>query len=150
MNICPRPGGGLTHAKIRHHTPYGAVESAWKIEDGRFDLNVLIPPNTTAFISLPGDNPDPIEVGSGSWHWSVPYHDPDAQGCFTVDNLIGDITYDPSARAALMGVLQQVEAPGFLMGMLLSERNLPLREALLMLSNHEDAIQLMDKAFASL
>lgn len=150
MNICPRPGGGLTHAKIRHHTPYGAVESAWKIEGGRFNLNVLIPPNTTAFISLPGDNPDPIEVGSGSWHWSIPYHDPDAQGYFTVDNLIGDITYDPSARAALMDVLQQVEAPGFLMGMLLSERNLPLREALLMLSNYEDAIQLMDKAFANL
>lgn len=150
MNICPRPGGGLTHAKIRHHTSYGAVEAAWKIEDGRFDLNVLIPPNTTAVISLPGKNSDSIKVGSGSWHWSVPYHDPDAQGCFTVDNLIGDITYDPSARAALMDVLQQVEAPGFLMGMLLSERNLPLREALLMLSNYEDAIQLMDKAFANL
>jgi len=43
MEIRPRPGGGLTHAHARHITPYGLAESSWKIENGKFDLNVTIP-----------------------------------------------------------------------------------------------------------
>jgi alpha-L-rhamnosidase len=150
MSIRPRPGGGLTHAKVRHLTPYGIAESAWKIEDGMFDLNVLVPPNTTAFVTLPGGDTTPIEAGSGSWHWSVPYQDPDDRGPNTVDDLICDITYDPAARKVLMDVLQQVGAPGFLMRMLSNERNIPLREALFTLSNHEEAVELMNEAFANL
>jgi alpha-L-rhamnosidase len=150
IRIRPRPGGGLTHAKVRHLIPYGMAESAWKIEDGMFDLNVLVPPNTTAFVNLPGGDTSPIEVGSGSWHWSVPYQDPDARGPYTTDDLIGDITYDPAARDVLMDVLQQVGASDFLMRTLLSERNTPLREALFMLSNHEEAAKLMNEAFAKL
>lgn len=150
IDIRPWPGGGLTHAKVRHTTPYGLVESAWKIEDGMFDLNVLIPPNTTAVITLPCGNLDSIEVGSGSWYWSIPYQDLDVHGPFTVDDLIGDITYDPAARDVLMDVLQKVGAPGFLVGILLNERNVPLREALLMLSNHEEAMILVNEAFANL
>lgn len=150
IDIRPRPGGGLTHAKVRHITPYGLAESAWKIEDGMFDLNVLIPPNTTALITLPCGNSDPIEVGSGSWHWSGPYQDPDARGPYTVDDLIGDITYNPAARDVLMDVLQKVGTPGFLIGILLNERNIPLREALFMLSNHEEATILVNEAFANL
>ncbi len=49
-----------------------------------------------------------------------------------------------------MEVLQQVGAPDFLMGMLLGERNMPLREALLMLSNYEEVIKLMNDAFANM
>jgi alpha-L-rhamnosidase len=150
MSIRPRPGGGLTHAKVRHLTPYGMVESAWKIEDGIFDLSVLIPPNTTALVTLPGGDTPPIEVGSGSWHWSVPYQDPDMRGPYTIDDLIGDIAYDPAAREVLMDVLRELGAPDFLTGMLLNERNIPLREALFMLSTHEDAAKLMNEAFASL
>ncbi|MCA9960840.1 MAG: hypothetical protein KC443_17490, partial [Anaerolineales bacterium] len=150
MHIAPRPGGGLTHAKVRHLTPYGMVECAWKIEEGLFDLSVLIPPNATAFITLPGGDLDAIEVGSGSWHWSIPYQDPDTREQYTVDDLIGDITYDAEARDVLMNVLKQIEAPSFLMGMLLNERNISLREALLMLANHEEAVSLMNEAFANL
>ncbi len=150
MSIAPRPGGGLTHAKVRHLTPYGMVESTWKIEDRMFNLSVLVPPNTTAFVTLPDGDLDPIEVGSGSWHWSIPYQDLDARGHFTVDDLIGDITYDAETRDVLMNVLKQIGAPSFLMGMLLNERNIPLREALLMLPNHEEAVSLMNEAFANL
>ncbi|MCO5188318.1 MAG: glycoside hydrolase family 78 protein [Anaerolineae bacterium] len=146
MRIRPRPGGGLTHAKVRHLTPYGMAECAWKIEDRMFDLNVRIPSNTTAFVTLPGGDTNPVEVGSGFWHWSVPHKDPDERGPYTVDDLIGDITYDPRARDVLMDVLQQVKAPRFLMGILLDERNIPLREALFMLADYEETVKLMNEA----
>jgi hypothetical protein len=89
-------------------------------------------------------------VGSGSWCWSVPYQDPDVRGPYTIDDLIGDIAYDPAAREVLMDVLRELGASDFLMGMLLNERNIPLREALFMLSTHEDAATLMNEAFADL
>lgn len=150
MSIHPRPGGGLTCATVQHLTPYGLAKSAWKIENGQFFLDVTIPPNTTATITLPESNRNTFEVGSGSWNWVIPYQDPDRRNPYTVDDLIGDITYDPKARNVVMEVLQQVGAPDFLMGMLLGERNMPLREALLMLSNYEEAIKLMNDAFANM
>ncbi|MEP6894457.1 MAG: glycoside hydrolase family 78 protein, partial [Chloroflexota bacterium] len=103
MEIHPRPGGGLTHAQARHLTPYGLAESSWKIENGMFDLNVIIPSNTTALVTLP--NGEKHEVGSGIWNWSVPYQDPDARGPFTVDDLTGDIMSDKQASDAIMDVL---------------------------------------------
>jgi hypothetical protein len=40
------------HASARHLTPYGLAECAWKIEHGTITLDVIIPPNTTALVSL--------------------------------------------------------------------------------------------------
>jgi alpha-L-rhamnosidase len=78
MEIRPRPGGGLKHCRTTHLTPYGLAECTWKIDGGNIDLEIVIPPNTTALVTLPGSDTPPIEVGSGSWHWLAPYQDPDA------------------------------------------------------------------------
>lgn len=148
MEIHPRPGGGLTHAQARHLTPYGMAESAWKIADGKFDLDVTIPPNTDAQVILP--NGEQINVGSGKWHWLVPYQDPDARGPFTVDDLAGDIMSSPAASAAIMDVLVRAEAPAFLRAVIFGERNVPLRQSLHMLPNYDDAVKMMNDALASL
>jgi len=150
LKISPRPGGGLTHARARHLTPYGMAECDWKIKDGNLSLDVVIPPNTSAFVKLPGSDAVPVEVGSGTWHWDVPYQDPDARGPFTVDDLIGDIAYHQAARDAIMDILDQVGAPPFLMRMLLSERNAPLRGVLQALPNSEIAVKLINDALANL
>jgi alpha-L-rhamnosidase len=65
--VRPRPGGGLTQARARVITPYGPVESAWRIEDERFSLDVEFPPNTTAKVWLPAR--EPLDVGSGRHAW---------------------------------------------------------------------------------
>ena len=51
--IRPRPGGGLTHARGEFHSVRGRISSSWKIEDGLFSLEVLIPPNTSATVHVP-------------------------------------------------------------------------------------------------
>ena len=51
--IRPRPGGGLIYARGEYDAVRGRISSSWKIEDGRFSLEVLIPPNTTATVHLP-------------------------------------------------------------------------------------------------
>lgn len=71
--IRPYPGGGLTYAHTRHLTPYGLVECYWEIKAGQFDLRVVVPPNTSVQVTLPGNESTSIEVGSGTWQWSVPF-----------------------------------------------------------------------------
>ncbi len=49
----PQPGGDLTCAAARLETPYGELISDWKLENGRFSWEVVVPPNTTATAILP-------------------------------------------------------------------------------------------------
>ena len=52
--VQPRPGGSITSASASHQTPYGRASSAWTRANGRFELTVDVPPNTTATVRLPG------------------------------------------------------------------------------------------------
>lgn len=71
--IAPRPGGGLTHADVRHHTPYGLAACAWRIADGMLEMTVTVPPNTSAQVLLPGRDGAPVNVGAGTHSWAYPY-----------------------------------------------------------------------------
>ena len=51
--IRPHPGGNLTHASGVYDSVRGRISSSWKIEDDRFVLETLIPPNTTATVHVP-------------------------------------------------------------------------------------------------
>jgi alpha-L-rhamnosidase len=50
--IRPRPGGNLTHARAEYDSVRGKISSSWKIDDGRFILEALVPPNTTATVHV--------------------------------------------------------------------------------------------------
>ena len=51
--VQPQPGGGFTSVKASHETMYGPASSAWTLNDGRFELTVEVPPNTSATVILP-------------------------------------------------------------------------------------------------
>jgi alpha-L-rhamnosidase len=51
--IRPYPAGDLTFVKASHRTPYGTIASSWKRGGGSFNLDVTIPPNTTATVWIP-------------------------------------------------------------------------------------------------
>ncbi|WP_448628346.1 family 78 glycoside hydrolase catalytic domain [Geodermatophilus sp. URMC 64] len=53
FRVRPRPGGGLTSAEAAHESPYGRIESAWRLDGGRFSLRVAVPAGTTAEVVLP-------------------------------------------------------------------------------------------------
>jgi alpha-L-rhamnosidase len=76
LYIRPLPGG-LAHARAKLRTPYGIVECGWRIEGERIEINVIIPPNATARVNLPGSDLPVTEVGSGVWHWEYEYQSPE-------------------------------------------------------------------------
>ena len=59
----PQPGGEMTHAAARLQTPYGKLVSDWRIEDGRFYWQVVVPPNTTATAHLPNGETKELQAG---------------------------------------------------------------------------------------
>lgn len=53
IQIKPTPGVNLTHASGHYDSPAGRIASDWRLEGDAFSLNVTIPPNTKAEVSLP-------------------------------------------------------------------------------------------------
>jgi len=54
IRIAPQPRTPLDSASASLETPYGAVTSAWNIQNNTLELNTTVPPNTTAQILIPG------------------------------------------------------------------------------------------------
>jgi alpha-L-rhamnosidase len=53
FRVRPRPGGGVTSAAAAHESPYGRIEVRWSLHGDAFDLDVTVPPGTTAETTLP-------------------------------------------------------------------------------------------------
>ncbi|WP_049575176.1 glycoside hydrolase family 78 protein [Nonomuraea sp. SBT364] len=70
--VRPRPGGGLTRARARHLTPRGPAEVSWRRSGDRLTVDVLVPPNTTATIDLPGREPFEAVAGHHTFHCPFP------------------------------------------------------------------------------
>lgn len=113
LEIRPKPGGGLTYARARHTTPYGMAECGWTIDAGQFKLRIVVPPNSTARVTLPGDDAALIEVGSGIHHWSVAYQPPARpKQALSMESPIRDVIADPEAWAEVLAVILRHE-PAF-------------------------------------
>ncbi len=59
--IKPRLVGDLTFARGSYRSPQGLIRSEWTLDDGRFELTVEIPPNTSAEVWVPGVDERPPE-----------------------------------------------------------------------------------------
>ncbi|HZE95065.1 MAG TPA: family 78 glycoside hydrolase catalytic domain [Gemmatimonadales bacterium] len=61
--IAPRPGAGLTSASASLETAYGTLQSAWRVEGQRFALEVTVPANTFAEVTLWDARLDAVREG---------------------------------------------------------------------------------------
>ena len=130
LEFRPHPGGGLTYARASHLTPYGLAECRWKQTDGQMDLDVVVPPNTSANVVLPWDTENPFEIGSGAWRWSGSYTDPDFRSGFTLEDTVGDVMSDRMMGSAILKIFEGVEGADFLLAILQNEHTLTLHQVL--------------------
>lgn len=61
--IAPLAGYGLTYAKGSVVTPYGELKSEWKIENGRFEIEAVIPMNTRCELLMPSGKRHILQSG---------------------------------------------------------------------------------------
>jgi alpha-L-rhamnosidase len=108
LDIRPHPGDDISHARARHRTPYGLAECAWRIEDGQITVEVVVPANTTARVTLPAREEEPVEVGSGTHHWSYPYTEHTAgRRSLSIQSTIGEIIEDRDAWTSVVTTLRE-------------------------------------------
>ncbi len=72
LRFSPIPGRGVTSANCSLRTPYGRAACEWSYEDGRMDLEIEVPPNTSAVVRRPGLDEEERLVLSGRHRWSYP------------------------------------------------------------------------------
>lgn len=71
-------------------------------------VEIALPLNFSASVSLAGHNSDPIEVGSGRHHWSYPYQLPEVTyPPPTLDSTLGELIDNPEAYALVPSIVTQ-------------------------------------------
>lgn len=56
FRVRPVPGGNVTSAKVSFDGPYGKVACEWEVSEGdKFKMNVTVPPNSYAVVTLPSE-----------------------------------------------------------------------------------------------
>lgn len=70
--IAPQPHVRLTQATGSLDSPYGRISTDWAWRQGRFDLSVAIPPNTTAEVRLPEGTRHEISAGDHDFEADLP------------------------------------------------------------------------------
>ena len=55
--IRPNPVGDVAWVKAAYECPHGRIVSNWKLDDGKFTLDVAIPTDTTAIVHVPTTDP---------------------------------------------------------------------------------------------
>ncbi len=66
--IRPLVGPQLDSARAELETPYGKAVSAWKKSAGKVQLEIVVPPNTTATVIFPDGRPSKT-VEAGTWRF---------------------------------------------------------------------------------
>lgn len=66
VSISPVIRDGLSWANTRYDSIQGRIVSNWKLNSGMITLDILIPPNTTATVSIPAKSPDSVREGDNS------------------------------------------------------------------------------------
>jgi len=62
--IAPRPGAGVTTAAAALETLYGTLATSWRQDATRFVLDVTVPANTSALVTLWGARLDGVQEGT--------------------------------------------------------------------------------------
>lgn len=61
--IAPNPPAALTWVNAEYDSVRGRIESSYKIQNGRMNLAVVVPPNTSATVILPDGRTEKVESG---------------------------------------------------------------------------------------
>ena len=89
---------GITHAALEYESVYGKIAIAWRCEGGKITVDVTVPANTTAALTLPELN-EMLTLGGGSYHYEYPTETDLMKDRYTMETPLHVIMEHPVARA---------------------------------------------------
>jgi alpha-L-rhamnosidase len=69
FKLNPQLTSKLTSVKATYNSPYGVISSSWKLENGEYLYDAVVPPNSTATLTLPGM--PQTQLVAGKYHFTV-------------------------------------------------------------------------------
>lgn len=97
FKVAPRFIQGITWAQLRYDSVYGPIEVKWRCEKGQITLDLSVPANTTALLTLPEQ--DALqELGSGDYHFCYPTETHLEQDRYTLEAPLRIMMTHPAAQ----------------------------------------------------
>lgn len=100
ISIKPQFIKGITSVEASFNSVYGEIKSAWICRNQKILVDVVIPANTTALLYLP-EKENPLEVGSGSYHFEYETETNLERARFSMDSTLKEILDEPVALQIL-------------------------------------------------
>ena len=69
FDVVPRPGAGITSARIHHDAPSGRIEVSWRTDGDMATIDIVVPAETQGHLSLPDGHYETLTAGSHSRTW---------------------------------------------------------------------------------
>ena len=98
---------GISHAELSYESVYGTIKTAWRCEKKTITLDLTVPANTTAELTLPERN-ETLILGSGEYHYEYPTEtclEPDR---YTLETPLHVLLEHPAARPILEQYMPQL------------------------------------------
>lgn len=89
---------GITWAELEYESVYGKIALAWRCEGGKITVDLTVPANTTARLTLP-ERADTLALGSGRYHYEYDTHTRLEQDRYTMETPLHTVLDHPAARA---------------------------------------------------
>jgi alpha-L-rhamnosidase len=108
MTIAPTPVLGVDWVRTSHRTPYGDAKVEWARREATFELDITVPPNTTADVHLP----DGVhhKVGSGTYRFAARVGaEGTTRNAVGLDDSLADIVDDNEAYLRLFAAITRVD-----------------------------------------
>jgi alpha-L-rhamnosidase len=146
IEVRPLLGGGLTMAHARQRTPYGMAEVAWRIDGDQVQVTVVVPPNTSAEVTLPMTDSAPLQVASGTHRWAYAMRAA-SRPPLTVDDLLVEFIEDPPAWNVVVRAAPELSA--WERG-LHGRHDVPLRQIIAKLPRANEVLPIVQEALQAM
>lgn len=98
---------GVTHAELRYESVYGTIKTAWRCENGTITVDLTVPANTSAELTLP-EREGTLTLGSGSYHYEYPTETRLEQDRYTLETLLHVMLEHPAAQPIIRQYMPQM------------------------------------------
>jgi alpha-L-rhamnosidase len=143
----PVPGGALASAQATHRTPYGLASAGWHINGEWIFYKLVLPPNTSAQVSLREMDGDAIEVGSGIHQWEFPLRTQAALNTLSIDSPVGKWVAEPDLWHPILTIMTRyIPELEHRIGSLQDYSNLSLKQISFLLPNGDAMLKEIEAA----
>ncbi len=98
---------GITHAELSYESVYGTIKTAWRCEKGVITVDLTVPANTTALLTLP-EKDETLTLGSGNYHYEYATETRLEQDRYTLETLLRVMLEHPAAQPMIRQYMPQM------------------------------------------